>query len=443
MMPRLLSINNYYYLRGGSEAVYFEHNRLFERLGWDVVPFSMRGAQNAPTPWSNFFVPDTAADAAGSLLGKMSRASTAIYSREAARRISALIEAARPQVAHAHNIYHHLSPSVLVELRRRQIPVVMTLHDLKLACPAYKMYTGDAICEACRGGALRHVVKNRCIKNSAAMSALVWLESTVHQALELYQRNVTRFVVPSRFFLDKFAQWGIDTSRFVYIPNSIDVDAMPMQGPSGNTFVYLGRLVPEKGVATLIKAAARARVPLRIIGTGSEEPQLRALAAQVGGETEFLGYLTGAALRSALAGTRAVVVPSEWYENAPLSVMEAAALGLPVLGADIGGIPELIRHGQTGFVFQSGSVDALAALLEQVQGLPLTTLRTMGAAAREWMQTDFSPTAYRERMLSLYAQLGVKVDGLDRQEPKKSEGNHESRKKTESECHRTGVAWYS
>lgn len=441
-MPRLLSINNYYYRRGGSEAVYFEHNRLFEHAGWDVVPFSMRGPHDVPSRWSRFFVGDTAEESRGSPFAKMSRAMKAIYSTEAARRIGALIAEARPHIAHAHNIYHHLSPSVLVELRRRKIPVVMTLHDLKLSCPAYKMYTQGAVCEECRGGALRNVIKNRCIKDSAAMSALVWLESTLHKTLNLYMRSVTRFVVPSRFFLAKFAEWGIDTSRFVHIPNSIDVDSMPLHGPSGRTFVYLGRLVPEKGVATLIKAAALAHQPLRIIGTGSEETALRELAVRMGGDVEFLGYLNGAALRTALSSARAVVVPSEWYENAPISVMEAGAMGLPVIGADIGGIPELIRAGETGFVFNGGSVDALAEVLAQVQGLPMARLKEMGSAAREWMRTDFSPTAYRERMLALYSQLGV-VQDSQQLKHRFAEGAHGSGSDTESEGNRAGVAWYS
>jgi glycosyltransferase involved in cell wall biosynthesis len=406
-MPQLLSINNYYYRRGGSEVVFFEHNRLFEDAGWEVVPFSMRNALNEPSPWSSHFVDETDGADRQSPLAKVTRAAAAIYSFEAARRIRALIALIRPQIAHAHNIYHHLSPSVLVELHRQQVPVVLTLHDLKLVCPAYKMHTQGAICERCRGGALRNVVSNRCIKNSTAMSALVWLESTVHKALDLYMRNVTRFVVPSRFFRDKFAQWGVDTTRFAHIPNSIDVDALEPSDEPGDAFVYLGRLVPEKGVATLVKAAARARVRLRIIGTGPDEAALRQLATDLGGEVEFTGYLSGAELRAAVREARAVVIPSEWYENAPLSVMEASALGRPIIGANIGGIPELIRQEETGFIFESGNVDSLVQVLERVQRLEPARLRRLGLAGRAWMRSEFSPSAYRDRMFALYREIGI------------------------------------
>jgi glycosyltransferase involved in cell wall biosynthesis len=408
-MPQLLSINNYYYRRGGSEVVFFEHNRLFENAGWEVVPFSMQNALNEPSPWSAHFVNETEGAGRQSPFGKVARAAGAIYSLEAARRIRGLLALIRPQVAHAHNIYHHLSPSVLVELHRRDVPVVLTLHDLKLVCPAYKMHTQGAICEECRGGALRNVVRNRCIKNSTAMSALVWLESTVHKALDIYMRNVTRLVVPSRFFLAKFAEWGVDTSRFAHIPNSIDVDAFEASEEPGDAFVYLGRLVPEKGVATLVKAAAKAQVRLRIIGTGPEEAALRRLAQDLGGDVEFTGYLSGGALRAAIGSARAVVVPSEWYENAPISVMEASAMARPIIGADIGGVPELIRPEETGFVFESGNVDSLVAVLERVQRLEPARLRRIGMAGRAWMRSEFSPTAYRDRMVRLYQEIGVTV----------------------------------
>lgn len=386
--------------------VFFEHNRLLQEAGWDVVPFAMRSALNLPTPWSRYFVDESNADSP-SPAAKLAHAAAAIYSLQAARRMRELLNEIEPAVAHAHNIYHHLSPAVLVELRRRDIPVVLTLHDLKLACPAYKMHTQGRVCEACRGGALRNVVRHRCIRNSLAMSALVWLESTVHQALDVYMRSVTRFVAPSRFFLEKFAEWGIDTRRFVHVPNSIDAEALQPTDGAGSGFVYLGRLVPEKGVATLIRAAAEARVKLRIVGTGPEEAELKRLASSLGGDVEFTGYLSGEALRAAVASARAIVVPSEWYENAPISVMEASALSLPVIGANIGGIPELIREGETGFVFKSGSVEDLVRVLTAVEGLPAARLRELGERGRAWMRAEFSPAAYRDRMLELYNDIGA------------------------------------
>lgn len=408
-MPKLLSINNYYYRRGGAESVFFDHNDLLERAGWEVVPFSMQHAENQPSPWADYFAETTDGSMDGSPFVKLSRAVTTIYSADAARRIRRLIASTRPQLAHAHNIYHHLSPSILVELRRQGIPVVMTLHDLKLVCPAYKMHSQGAVCERCRGGALRNVIERRCIKNSIAMSTLVWLESTFHRAFNLYMGTVTRFVVPSRFFLAKFAEWGIDTTRFVHIPNFVDADALVPSADFGDTFVYFGRLSSEKGIATLIRAAAEARVRLRIVGTGPEESNLRQLAAELQVDVEFTGYLAGERLRAAIADARAVVVPSEWYENAPLSVLEASAMGRPIIAANIGGLPELVKEDETGFVFTSGSVESLAQTLDKVRRMPAPALRGLGSAGREWMRAEFSPAAYRRRILELYDGIGIAV----------------------------------
>jgi glycosyltransferase involved in cell wall biosynthesis len=405
-MPQLLSINNYYYRRGGSEAVFLEHNRLFEEAGWTVIPFAMQDAKNLPTPWAQYF--PGAVELAGSqpFTDKVAAAAKLVYSLEAARRIRQLLRTTRPTIAHAHNIYHHLSPSVLVELHRQQIPSVLTLHDLKIACPAYKMFTNGNVCERCRGGALRNVVIQRCIKGSTFMSALIWLESTVHRMMDIYQKNVTQFIVPSRFFLSKMHSWGFDTSRFTYIPNFVHIDSQESHTTAvGDTFVYLGRLVPEKGVATLIRAAARAGVKLVIAGTGPDEASLQELAAQCGGDIRFAGHVSGSELRQTIASARAVVVPSEWYENAPMSLMEAYAVGRPVIGARIGGIPELIREGETGFLFESGDVESLADALARVREHSGPALSQMGRAAREWMQAEFTPALYRDRMLALYGAI--------------------------------------
>jgi glycosyltransferase involved in cell wall biosynthesis len=406
-MPQLLSINNYYYRRGGAEVVFLEHNRLFTAAGWDVIPFAMQDPQNLPSPWSGYFA--DAVDLSGSppLRRKITIAGKMIYSFEAARRVRELVRRARPAIAHAHNIYHHLSPSVLRELRRRDIPVVLTLHDYKVACPAYRMFTNGTVCERCRSGALRHVIGQRCIRGSLAMSALIWLESTIHRQLQLYSANVNRFVAPSRFLLKKLGEWGFDMSRFVHIPNFVSVPNSPPPDSGNSAFVYVGRLVAEKGVATLIRAAAGARVPLVIVGSGPDEASFRQLAAVCGGQITFSGHLSGERLREATASARAVVVPSEWYENAPISLMEAYALGRPVIGAKIGGIPELVHEGETGFLFESGNLAALTDVLVRVRGMRAAALDELGRAGREWMRAEFTPELYRERMLALYQSIGT------------------------------------
>lgn len=403
----LLSINNYHYRRGGAEVVFLEHNALFEQRGWTVMPFAMHHERNLPTPWSRYFVDEIEFGQHYGVGRQVVNAAKIIWSTEARRKVAALVREHRPSIAHAHNVYHHISPAIFGKLRSLGVPVVLTLHDLKIACPAYKMLTHDGVCERCRGGALWNVAAHRCIKGSRALSALIMVESLAHRTLGCYRNDVTRFVVPSRFYLEKFVEWGWPRERFTHVPNFVDTTVLQPGREAGDAFVYFGRLAPEKGLRTLIRAAAKARAKVRIVGTGPEEESSRELTRALGADVEFLGYRSGAELHAIVRAARAVVLPSEWYENAPMTLLEAYALGRPVIGADIGGIPELIRHGETGAIVRSGDADALAAELDAMRSRPDAQVVAMGCAGRDWVEREFTPTLYVQRLLALYAELGV------------------------------------
>jgi glycosyltransferase involved in cell wall biosynthesis len=402
----LLSINNYFYPRGGAEVLFLEQNRLFESIGWDVVPFALRHPKNLPTPWAEYFPDEIELGRSYGFAGNFLRAQRVIFSMQARKKMRELLDHVQPRVAHAHNIYHHLSPSILPMLRKRGIPVVMTVHDLKLACPAYTMMADNQPCERCRGGKIHNVAVNRCIKGSLALSSLVLLETFVHRLLRLYEANVSRFVVPSRFVLEKLVQWGWARERFAYIPNFVDVERFRPNHAIGNRFVYCGRLQNLKGVETLVRAAALANQPLTLVGSGPEETRLRKLSEDLGADVLLLGHQTKAALVDVIQSARAIVVPSECNENAPLALLEGYAAGRPVIGSRMAGIPELVREGETGALFAAGQVEALAASLQRFAELPDTRLAEMGAAGRRWVEQDFTAASYRDRLLALYGSLG-------------------------------------
>lgn len=407
-MASLLALNNYFYRRGGAEVVFLEHMRLLEEAGWETVPFAMRHKLNLKSPWDRYFVDEIEFGESYSTLDRLKMASRVVYSLQARRRLAALLDDRGFDVAHAHNIYHHISPSVLAVLKKRGIPVLLTLHDLKLACPSYKMLTHDGICERCRGGRIHNVVVHRCMKDSRALSALILAETAVNRLLGSYSHNVSRFVVPSRFLIDKMVEWGWPRERFSLVPNFVDATQFDPMRAAGTRFVYIGRLMPEKGVATLIEAAARARVEITIVGTGPDEPRLRALAQSAGGAVQFLGYRSGQQLRDVIQDARAIVLPSQVYENAPISVLEAYAAGRPVIGARIGGIPELIREQETGASFASGDAGELAEVLAAFAGRSDASLIEMGQAGRRWVEQDFTPQRHRELLLAEYRKLGVR-----------------------------------
>jgi glycosyltransferase involved in cell wall biosynthesis len=406
----LLSINNYYYRRGGAESLFLDQNRMLEQTGWDVVPFAMQHENNLPSPWQHHFVQEIEYGKQVSLLKKIGNAQKIIFSFEARKQIGRLIDQTHPDIAHAHNVYHHLSPSVFSLLKTRGIPTLLTLHDLKIACPAYKMLAADGICERCREGGLWQVAAQRCIKESRALSMLVMLESYTHRLLGCYTKSVDHFLVPSRFYIDKLVEWGWERERFSHVPNFVDLKQFaPSDTAPGTAFLFAGRLAPEKGLQTFIRAAAIANVEAWIAGTGPEENKLRALAIELGANVRFFGYQSGAALHELISAARALVLPSEWYENAPVSILEAYALGRPVIGAGIGGIPELIREGETGALFPSKDAHALAEVLARYSAAANPVLETMGKAGREWVETDFSADRYRQRLLSAYRSLGVEA----------------------------------
>jgi glycosyltransferase involved in cell wall biosynthesis len=413
MRNRLLSLNNYHYRRGGSDAVFFDHQKLFRGIDWETIPFAMHHPSNEPSEWSEYFADELEFGNAYSPRQKLIMAGKVIYSLEAKDKLKRLIERARPDIAHAHCIYHHLSPSVLTLLREEGIPTVMTAHDLKIACPAYKMFNSTGICEKCKGGNLIHVVKNRCIHDSLVTSTLVAVESSIHKSLGLYKKNLDKIVTPSIFYREKLIEWGYSPEQLVYIPNFIHYDSYTPKYQPGDYFLYFGRLAPEKGVDTLIKAAIQSGVNLSIAGTGPCEEDLRALVPVDSTNIKFLGFCTGEKLWSLIREARAIVLPSQWYENAPISVLEAYASGKPIIGSRIGGIPEMVKEGETGWLFDSNSVEGLANQLLHVESASDTSLEEMGRVAYDYVTSTFTAQRYLQDMSQLYQSLGVNFHSTD------------------------------
>jgi len=404
---RLLSLNSYHYRRGGSDAVYFEHDALFQNKGWETGFFSMQHEKNESSPWSRYFVDELEFGSSYSLGQKLKMSAKVVYSFEARNKIKRLVNDWRPDIAHVHCIYHHLSPSVLGALKKEGIPTVMTAHDLKVACPAYKMLNTQGICERCKNGNLTYMLKYCCIHESLSVSALVMIESAVQKLFKLYKKNLDRIVVPSNFYREKLIEWGWSPEQLAYIPNYIRPNQYTPKYSPGDYLFYFGRLAPEKGLETLIHAAKQAGVRLLIAGTGPHEEKLKSLATDSHSQIEFLGFCSGETLHDLIRGSRAIVLPSEWYENAPISLLESFACGKIVIGANIGGIPELLTDGATGYLFKSGDKDDLINIIESVYGLEDSVIESMGKHAREYVSNNYTPERYVEDMTSLYRELGV------------------------------------
>jgi glycosyltransferase involved in cell wall biosynthesis len=403
---KILFLNNFNYLRGGSEKVFFDEMTLLKEAGHQVAVYAREHEKNEPTEFDRFFPPPLDTERLGLSLESVRCVKELVYSRAARRGLKELLNEFRPDVAHAHNIYGRLSLSVLDELKEAGIPVVMTLHDLKLVCPSYLMLNGGAVCERCRGKHFHHAVLTRCHKGSYPASAVYALESWINHRFGKYA-SVRHFVAPSRFLRDNCVTYGWDAGKIVHIPNFIDLSGVPEPAGPGRYLLFLGRLSKEKGVKTLIEAygLVRTEVPLRIAGDGPEREALARQAREAGLGVEFVGYLSGERLRETLAGARGVVMPSEWYENAPLSLLEAFAAGKPVIGARIGGIPEMIEDGVNGFLFEPGNVAALAEVLRRFMALSDKDVAALGRAARAKVEREYTAERHGAMLLDLYQSL--------------------------------------
>ena len=416
---KLLLINKFWHDKGPAGGVgryLVQEAQDLAAAGWEVIPFGLAEPETVPNPYLEYFV--RARDYSRPRLGGggLGDALSLVWNREAARKLDALVRATRPDVAHLHNVYHHLSPSVLPVLRRHGVPVVMTLHDLRLLCPAIHMLRDGQVCERCRGGRFHNAVLGRCVKESRAASLLAAVETAHQRGRRLYLDGVDVFLCPSRFYVEKHAQWGFPRDRLRHLPNFVDLEAwrpdvIPWAG-TRDAGLYFGRISREKGLRHLLEAqhlwerghadGTIAEPPLRLLvaGSGPCEGNLRARLAQLELSTvEFLGALAPDGLRAALGRARFSVLPSVWYENGPMAALESLAAGLPVLGTDIGGIPELVEDGVTGVVVPPADPAALLAGLRRAAALPASA----GQAARRWAEVHADRREHMARLQEILA----------------------------------------
>ncbi len=409
---RLLNVHRYRYRKGGAEAVYLDHSRLFAERGWTCAEFAMAHPRNPPSAWDAHFPAQFDPRPGWCGLLDIPRF---IYSRDARRQMARLLEQFRPDIVHVHGLYHQLTPSVLEPIAAAGIPIVYTMHDFKLLCPAYSMFTDKlGICERCATGSFWHCAANACLHDSRAVSAVYALDAYVQCWRGAYD-TVSAFVMPSRSILEKHREHGFPAGKLHHIPNFFETTADEPATPPliaearqryGRYVVYFGRLSPEKGCGVLIEACDAAGLPLVLVGEGPEEAGLRDLAARSSQPVHFAGYLTGGQLWAVVEASLCVALPSIWYEIAPKSVLEAMARAKPVVASAIGGLPEQVEDGATGYLAPPGNAAALAEVLEGLAGLGNAELEAMGGRARERALTSFTAERYYRSVVALYDRVG-------------------------------------
>lgn len=396
---KVLVVNKFWYRRGGLERVMFDEISWLEAAGHQVAHFSTGHPSNDSSPWASYFIPYLELGEQGrlSVAESLRAVGNMFYNTSAARRFDALIGRFEPDVIHIHGIHRQLSTSILGPARRRGIPVVQTLHDYHHVCPCDTLLRrGRVQCMPRRCGKLWYgaAAGNRCVRGSFANSALSAAETSFARITRAYERGVARFIAPSRFLADSMVSGGW-TIPIDLIPNAVPVQ--PTRDGIGEAVVYLGRLSPEKGLKIALDAARLAQVKLVVAGEGPMGDSLRAEYP----EAEFVGHLSGIDTETLLRRARTVVIPSLWFENAPMAVLEAMAQGVPVVASRVGGIPEQISDGVDGVLVEPGDAKALAVALASLSSNP-DWASTLGVAARESVTSRFTPAKHVHDLLASY-----------------------------------------
>lgn len=401
---KILLVNKYHFIKGGAEKHFFMLKELLESHGHTVIVFAMKHPNNQPSPYEKYFVSNADLEKVTWSWRGLGVALRMIYSWEARRKMEQLIKDERPDIAHIHNIYHQISPSILLALKKHHIPVVQTLHDYKLISPNYSLYHDGQICEITKGGRYCRAVGHKCVKGSRAASLVCAIEMYVHKLFGWYENNVDVFIAPSRFLMGKVKEWRTRVKKITMLPYFLNTATRPAADQPGDYFLFFGRLSEEKGIPVLLRATTGLDFPLHIIGTGPDEPRLRQITQDLNlSQVKFLGYQTSQHLIDAIRGARAIIVPSLWYENCPLVIQEAFQQGRPVIATDLGGMKEFVTDEVTGRLFKLGSDAQLHNILEEFVANPVLA-QTYGTAAYEYAK-KFDADAFYQRLMELYESL--------------------------------------
>jgi glycosyltransferase involved in cell wall biosynthesis len=403
---KILQINKFFYRRGGAEAYMLDLSAYLRAQGHEVIEFSMQHPNNLASPYSHYFIKNIDLSKREGFFKDIFKAGHLLYSRAAAKNLEALIKAEKPDIAHLHNFYFQLTPSILRILKKYRIPMVWTMHDYKLICPNYKLFTQGQVCERCKQYKYYNCFKFKCLKNNRAFSLLATLESYLHNWFLKSYGLIDLYISPSKFLQAKVSQWGIEPAKVKQLYNFINLADFKPAEEVGDGLLYFGRLAEEKGLMTLLVAAKELpEIKLTIVGTGPLKKQIEQYSQDNKlANVKLIGHTTGQPLYDLIKQARLVILPSIWYENNPISVLEAMALAKPVIGSNLGGIPELVLDKQTGWLFQPGQTADLVRIIKTNYS-QIEQLKLMGLAGRGFVEKHCQAQSHYQQLMLIYRQL--------------------------------------
>ena len=415
---RVLLINNVHYRRGGADAVYLNTAELLQQHGEKVVFFNMLKKDNLPCKDEKYWVSSIESRPKG-IKSTLAEMRNFFYNPEATNKIEELIKAEKPDIAHIHLFWGSgISPSITKVLKKYHVPLVQTVHDYRMVCPiALFMDRNGQVCERCKGKAFYKAGVYNCSHHGRVRSILMAAEMYYHNKFFYPTEVVNGFIFVSNFAYKKHLQFmpRMIEANTTVLYNFTPSDGRFTQNSDEKYFLYYGRLSYEKGINTFLEAMRSfPNLKVKVVGTGPIEAELikkykKDCASGSVGEAEkcyeniqFLGYHSGGTLKELVQNAQFVCVPSEWYENNPMTIVEAYSMGTPVIGARIGGIPEIIEEGKTGYCFKTGNVDDLKRVVQKVSSIKEDEYNAMRQNAFCFYQNHFSPEHHYSKLMDFY-----------------------------------------
>jgi glycosyltransferase involved in cell wall biosynthesis len=386
---RIVLVHNTYRLAGGEEVVFESEKRLLEGAGHTVIPYVR----------SNMELNDT------SLVDRIGIASRMIWSQEARHSFAALLDTECPDVIHIHNTFMVISPSIYSACSERGIPVVQTLHNFRLLCPATSFSRDGKICEECVDKSLFRSILYGCYRNSRMASGAVALTLAAHRALGTWQESVTRYIALTAFAKEKFVSAGFPSGKFVIKPNFADPDPGERVG-AGEYALFVGRIDKTKGTSVLLDAWKRlpAKYPLHVVGDGPDRLGMEDRARELQlSEVTFWGRLPHAGAVEMVKGARFVIAPSIWYEGFPMCIVESFACGTAVLCSRLGGMSTIVEDHVTGLHFNPSDPQDLAEKVEWAWNHPLE-IAWMGRMGRREYESRYTAEKNYSQLIEIYEQ---------------------------------------
>lgn len=388
--------------------MYFSTIELLKEHGVSVVNFALKWPENYPSECEPYF-PESKETRTG-LFKPIKNIINYFYNREAACKLELLIEKEHPDLAHVHLVWGQITGSILPVLKRHHIPIVFSIHDYRIVCPAYTFRNGKGeICEQCKGRNFYYCVANKCTKGSYLLSVMMAMEQSFRNRFFNPAKYIDGFIYVSKFakqMHEKYMPELREKKNIVLYNLSDKIKSVPCK-KTEKYFLFFGRLSYEKGVKTLITAFKNMpHSRLKIAGTGPLENELKDYTkANNISNVEFLGYKSGNELTGLVENAYFIVVPSEWYENNPMTIIEGYAAGVPVIGSNIGGIPEIIVEGETGYLFNPGDAKELESIIKSCESLPEEQYEDLQKKALEFAKNNFDKDKYYPKLIDFYKQF--------------------------------------